>query len=101
MSAVALRPNQYSRTEPVLSISDWFISQTAKKYFTIRGKQFIKQGEAVYTFHPLTGQVVEIDPQQLWFWTPEWQADERRVDEELRAGLYEEFDNIDEFVATL
>ncbi len=27
-----------------------------------------------------------IDAGQAWFWSPEWQAGEREVDEELRAG---------------
>jgi hypothetical protein len=27
-----------------------------------------------------------IDPDQLWFWTPEWQAKEREVDESLARG---------------
>jgi hypothetical protein len=44
---------------------------------------------------------VRIDPEQLWFWTPEWQAGEREVDRELQAGLYEDFDSMDEFLATL
>jgi hypothetical protein len=41
------------------------------------------------------------DPSQWWFWTPEWQADERQVDAELAAGQYEEFDNMDDFLASL
>ena len=27
-----------------------------------------------------------IDADQAWFWTPEWQAGEREVEEDLRAG---------------
>jgi len=27
-----------------------------------------------------------IDADQAWFWTPEWQAGEREVEEEVRAG---------------
>ena len=40
-------------------------------------------------------------PSQWWFWTPEWQAGERLVDEELRTGQYEVFDNMDDFLASL
>ena len=40
-------------------------------------------------------------PSQWWFWTPEWQAGERRVDEELAAGQYEEFDTMEDFLAEL
>jgi hypothetical protein len=28
----------------------------------------------------------EIDPEQWWFWTPEWQAGEREVDEAIARG---------------
>lgn len=31
--------------------------------------------------------VVPIDPDQAWFWTPEWQAGEREVDAETAAGV--------------
>ena len=27
-----------------------------------------------------------IDADQAWFWTPEWQADERAADEDIKAG---------------
>ena len=30
--------------------------------------------------------VVERDPDQWWFWTPEWQAGEREVDRQRAAG---------------
>ena len=57
--------------------------------------------ETIYIIHPLTSKVIEVDPSQLWFWSREWQEDERRVDEELRTGQYEEFDNLDDFINTL
>lgn len=28
----------------------------------------------------------EIDPEQAWFWTPEWQAKEREADADIAAG---------------
>lgn len=34
-------------------------------------------------------------PDQEWFWTEEWQAGERQVDEEYRRGEYNEFDSVD------
>jgi hypothetical protein len=44
--------------------------------------------EAVGGISKLVQRVVvgEIDPDQLWFWTPEWQAKEREVDERLARG---------------
>lgn len=43
----------------------------------------------------------ERDPDQAWFWTPEWQAGEREADEDLQTGNYEDFDSIDDFIAAL
>lgn len=53
-----------------------------------------------YAIHPKTHQRVEIDPAQAWFWTPEWQAKERQVDDDLAAGRYQDFDNTDDFFNT-
>jgi hypothetical protein len=47
------------------------------------------------------GKVKLIDPEQFWFWTDEWQAGERQVDEYIRAGNYEEFETMEEFLHTL
>ena len=44
---------------------------------------------------------VETKPGQEWFWTADWQAAEREVEEDLAAGRYESFDTIDEFIASL
>ncbi len=40
----------------------------------------------------------ERDPEQAWFWTEEWQAGERRVDEDLKAGRTRVFLSDEEFV---
>ena len=42
-----------------------------------------------------------IDPDQAWFWTPEWQEGEARVDAEYAAGLGEVFANEDDFLEDL
>lgn len=54
-----------------------------------------------YAVHPATRELVEIDPEQRWFWTPEWQAGERMVEEDLRLGRYEDFDSMDDFLQSL
>jgi hypothetical protein len=41
------------------------------------------------------------DPSQAWFWTPEWQAGERNVDEEIAAGRVQTFDDVDALFAHL
>ena len=41
-----------------------------------------------------------VDSSQLWFWTREWQAGERKVDEHYRKGEFEEFESLDEMYAS-
>jgi hypothetical protein len=47
------------------------------------------------------GYLAERDPEQAWFWTAEWQAGEREADEDLWTGNYEDFENMDDFIASL
>ena len=42
-----------------------------------------------------------IDPDQAWFWTPEWQEGEREADAEIAAGNLMRFDSDEEFLAYL
>lgn len=60
-----------------------------------------EQNEPHFAIHPLTGQLVEIDPEQRWFWTPGWLAKEMEVEQALQNGEYEDFDSMDDFLATL
>lgn len=47
-------------------------------------------------------KVHAIDSDQAWFWTPEWQAKEREVDEERAAGIpTRNFGSGEEFLAYL
>lgn len=43
----------------------------------------------------------EIDPEQAWFWTLEWQAKEREADEDLAAGRFTRYERDEEFLAAL
>ncbi len=42
-----------------------------------------------------------IDPDQAWFWTPEWQAGEREADADIAAGRTTRYDSDEEFMAAL
>jgi bifunctional DNA-binding transcriptional regulator/antitoxin component of YhaV-PrlF toxin-antitoxin module len=42
-----------------------------------------------------------IDPDQAWFWTPEWLEGEREVDAEIAAGGGERFGSGEEFMAAM
>src|SRR5258708_29622945 len=44
---------------------------------------------------------IEIEPDQLWFWTNEWQAGEQEVDEERQQGLTKRFKNVDDLISFL
>ena len=66
--------------------------------------QALKDGETI-TFtrngRPVA-QLMPIDPDQAWFWTPEWQAKEHEVDKEVAAGEKGKFfDTGEEFLANL
>jgi len=40
----------------------------------------------------------EIDPDQLYFWTKEWQEGEKKADEDIKAGrMLGPFDSVEEF----
>lgn len=42
-----------------------------------------------------------VDPSQAWFWSPEWQAGERRVDAGKAAGRFHEYGDADAMFAAL
>jgi len=41
------------------------------------------------------------DPEQAWFWSPEWQAMEREADEDFAAGRILVCNSIEELLAEL
>ena len=43
----------------------------------------------------------EVDPDQEWFWTAEWQAKEREADAAIAAGDGVFYENADDFLAAL
>lgn len=47
------------------------------------------------------GRIIIVDPEQLWFWTEDWQAGERQVDEYIQEGNTQIFDSMEEFLRTL
>lgn len=50
---------------------------------------------------PVYVTIATIDPEQAWFWTPEWQAQERKVDEDIAAGRYKDFSTMEDFINDL
>lgn len=49
-----------------------------------------------YRFNPFTNSIVEIDPTQAWFWTPDWLEGELEVEKEILSGTIEVFENIED-----
>lgn len=56
---------------------------------------------AIYAFNPFNCALVEIDPSQKWFWNPDWLEGELLVEQELRSGNFDEFDNLEDFIDSL
>jgi hypothetical protein len=52
-------------------------------------------------FNPNSFQMVVTKQAQSWYWLPDWQKMENEADQNLRDGDYEDFDNLDEFIASL
>ncbi len=42
-----------------------------------------------------------INKSEAWFWSKEWQAGERQVDEDLKAGRYTDYSNPKDFLDSL
>jgi hypothetical protein len=42
----------------------------------------------------------EVDPDQAWFWTPEWQAGEREASREIREGAGVTYETDEDFLAS-
>lgn len=39
---------------------------------------------------------IQVPEDQAWFWTEEWQKDEKEADEDIKAGRVKSFENVDE-----
>lgn len=42
-----------------------------------------------------------VNAEQGWFWSGDWQGGEKNVDAHIQAGEVEEYDNIEEFLASM
>lgn len=63
----------------------------------------LKSGDTL-EIHVIDGHILmhpARDPEQAWFWTPEWQAKEREADEDFKAGRFQSFANVEDLIADL
>jgi len=44
---------------------------------------------------------IDIEPDQKWYWTPQWQAAEREADDDIGAGRTRDFETIDDLLGDL
>lgn len=83
-----------------------------RKKYQITLPTAIREAAGVYEGDFLTAEVKEdrtivlrpgrlVDADEAFFYTPEWQAAEREVDEDLAAGRYKDFETVDDLIADL
>ncbi|MCB0190614.1 MAG: hypothetical protein KDJ65_01575 [Anaerolineae bacterium] len=77
--------------------------QTADKYALLKNTQqelwdlSAEELEAVLRFI----KALHSENDQGWYWSAEWQAMEEEADQDLADGDYEEFETVDDFIASL
>jgi len=57
--------------------------------------------ESTFSFILRDGEIFRTLADQFWFWSDEWQAGERRVDEYIHERNVQGFDTMEEFLRTL
>lgn len=50
---------------------------------------------------PVLKRPAHVPKDEEWFWTEEWQAGEREVDEALARGEYKDFESVEDLIADL
>lgn len=46
-------------------------------------------------------RVIDIDPEQAWFWDEKWQSGERKADKDIKNGDVKTFEDVDGFAKEL
>jgi hypothetical protein len=102
MTVLKIASNQMQSTLSILKLFGDLAEKDTKTDFHLQEESSTDESEDVmYILHPMTQKLVEIDPEQRWFWTEEWQIGERQVEQDLAAGDYEDFENMDDFFADM
>ena len=77
-----------------------FTHKTSSSSFKV-SKDHSNTTDTMFAYNPITKKLVEIDPDQAWFWKKEWLDGEIQADQEYQSGDYEAFDNLDDFINSL
>ncbi len=46
-------------------------------------------------------KIIDIGSDQEWFWSKEWQKDEKRASDDIASGKVKSFDSVDDFAKEL
>jgi antitoxin MazE len=57
--------------------------------------------EKWYAIEPKSGEIVEIDADQAYFWTEQWQSEESEADDDIAAARTERFNSAAAFLDSL
>lgn len=73
---------------------------------SVRRQANLQEGDALEVIIDDEGTIrlvpqVLVDRSQAYFWTERWQEGERETDEDLRAGRYKDFDDIESLLEEL
>ncbi len=73
---------------------------------TVRRQAHLSEGDLLEVTVESDGSLrlipkVAIDRSQAYFWTKRWQQAELEAEEDLKAGRYQDFDTIDDFIKAL
>jgi AbrB family looped-hinge helix DNA binding protein len=73
---------------------------------SVRRQARLKEGDLLEVTVAENGTIclaprVAIERDQAYFYTERWQAGEREAEADLKAGRYEDFDNMDDFLKSL
>ncbi len=96
-SNVEIKVPHYPTSAPQGESQNLWIQPSISNFYLSVANQRIVDGLYSVVDAPKVSPVSE----QAWFWTKEWQAGERKVDEYIRSGNFEEFDTIEDFLDTL
>ena len=94
-------------TSFLLRYVDWLLHQlVAGRPVPLMGEHDLNSDYNRQLFMRETGLDVPLleeqpDPDQMWFWTPQWQQMEREAEEDIAAGRVERFDSDKDFDTAL
>lgn len=84
-------------------MTDMTLSVPYGKIMTLNISEFCASTDEVGSYIPrlFGNKIILTSADQQWFWSEEWQAGERKVDEHIQRGEFETFDTMEDFLDSL